>query len=104
MTKTLAAQLGQFGITVNCIHPGTTRTERTPSLLAARAEQLGGVSLEEAEAQDFAPGSPRGNHICRMVDASEIGYLTAFLASDKAWAITGELIAAGGGTGNAVYY
>ena len=104
MTKTLAAQLGQFGITVNCIHPGTTRTERTPSLLAARAEQLGGVSLEEAEAQDFAPGSPRGNHICRMVDASEIGYLTAFLASDKAWAITGELIAAGGGTGSAVYY
>ena len=103
MTKTLAAQLGQFGITVNCIHPGTTRTERTPSLLEARAGQLG-VSPEEAEAQDFAPGSARGNHICRMVDASEIGYLTAFLASDKAWAITGELIAAGGGTGNAVYY
>ena len=103
MTKTLATQLGQFGITVNCIHPGTTRTERTPSLLAARAEQLG-VSPEEAEAQDFAPGSARGNHICRMVDASEIGYLTAFLASDKAWAITGELIAAAGGAGNAVYY
>ena len=103
LTKTLAVQLGQFGITVNCIHPGTTRTERTPSLLAARAEQLG-VSLEEAEARDFAPGSPRGNHICRMVDASEIGYLTTFLASDKAWAITGELIAAAGGSGNAVYY
>ena len=103
LTKTLATQLGQFGITVNCIHPGTTRTERTPSLLAARAEQLG-VSPAEAEQQDFAPGSPRGNHICRMVDASEIGYLTAFLASDKAWAITGELIAAGGGTGSAVYY
>ncbi len=103
MTKTLATQLGQFGITVNCIHPGTTRTERTPSLLAARAEQLG-VSPEEAEQQDFSPGSGRGNHICRMVDASEIGYLTAFLASDKAWAITGELIAAGGGTSTAVYY
>ena len=103
MTKTLASQLGQFGITVNCIHPGTTRTERTPSLLSARAAQLG-VSPEEAEAQDFSPGSARGNHICRMVDASEIGYLTAFLASDKAWAITGELIAAGGGTGSAVYY
>ena len=36
MTKTLAVQLGRHGITVNCIHPGTTRTERTPSLLAAR--------------------------------------------------------------------
>src|SRR3989442_10281915 len=29
-TKTLAVQLGRYGITVNCIHPGTTRTERTP--------------------------------------------------------------------------
>src|SRR6516162_3411098 len=37
MTKTLSVQLGRHGITVNCIHPGTTRTERTPSLLSARA-------------------------------------------------------------------
>jgi len=103
LTKTLSNQVGRYGITVNCIHPGTTRTERTPGLLAARAAQLG-ISTEEVERQDFAPGSPRGNAICRMVDASEIGYLTAFLASDKAWAITGEVIAAGGGTGNAVYY
>jgi len=65
MTKTLAVQLGRHGITVNCIHPGTTRTERTPSLLAARAAQLG-VSPEEAERRDFAPDSPRGNAICRI--------------------------------------
>ena len=103
LTKTLSNQVGRYGITVNCIHPGTTRTERTASLLEARATQLG-VSQEEAEQSDFAPGSPRGNAICRMVDASEIGFLTAFLASDKAWAITGELIAAGGGVGTAVYY
>ncbi len=103
LTKTLAMQLGRFGITVNCIHPGTTRTERTPGLLEARAAQLG-VSPEEAEAHDFAPDSPRGNHICRMVDGSEIGFLTCYLASDKAWAVTGEVIAAGGGTGAAVYY
>ncbi|MCH7620870.1 MAG: SDR family NAD(P)-dependent oxidoreductase [Chloroflexi bacterium] len=103
LTKTLSNQVGRYGITVNCIHPGTTRTERTPSLLDARATQLG-VTPEQAEEQDFAPGSPRGNAICRMVDASEIGFLTAFLASDKAWAITGELIAAGGGVGSAVYY
>ena len=103
LTKTLSTQLGRYGITVNCIHPGTTRTERTSGLLAARGAQLG-VSPEEAEQRDFAPGSPRGNAICRMVDASEIGYLAAFLASDKAWAITGEVIAATGGSGNAVYY
>ena len=50
------------------------------------------------------PGIPRPNAIGRMVDASEIAYLTVFLASDKAWAVTGELIVANGGTGSAVYY
>jgi NAD(P)-dependent dehydrogenase (short-subunit alcohol dehydrogenase family) len=103
MTKTLAVQLGRFGITVNCIHPGTTRTERTPSLLAARATQLS-VSPEEAEKRDFAPDSPRGNAICRMVDASEVAFVTVFLASDKAWAVSGELVAATGGAGRNVYY
>src|SRR5712671_660522 len=103
MTKTLAVQLGRHRITVNCIHPGTTRTERTPSLLAARGSQLG-VSPEEAEGQDFAPDSPRGNSICRMVDASEVAFVTVFLASEKAWAVSGELVPAGGGSGRSVYY
>jgi len=103
MTKTLAVQLGRHGITVNCIHPGTTRTERTPSLLAARAAQLG-VSPEEAEKRDFAPDSPRGNSICRMVDASEVAFVATFLASEKAWAVSGELVVASGGAGRSVYY
>jgi NAD(P)-dependent dehydrogenase (short-subunit alcohol dehydrogenase family) len=103
LTKTLAVQLGRFGITVNCVHPGVTRTERTPRLLAARARELG-VSAEEAEARDFAPDSPRGNAICRMVDASEIAHVTVFLASDKAWAVSGELVVATGGAGRSVYY
>jgi NAD(P)-dependent dehydrogenase (short-subunit alcohol dehydrogenase family) len=103
LTKTLAMQLGRFGITVNCIHPGITRTERTPGLLAARARQLG-LTPEEVERRDFAHDAPRGNAICRMVDAAEIAYVTAFLASDKAWAVTGELIVANGGVGQAVYY
>jgi len=102
-TKTLAVQLGRFGITVNCIHPGVTRTERTPRLLAARAKELG-ISAEDVEKRDFADDSPRGNAIGRMVDASEIAYLTAFLASDKAWAVTGELVVATGGAGRSVYY
>jgi NAD(P)-dependent dehydrogenase (short-subunit alcohol dehydrogenase family) len=102
-TKTLAVQLGRYGITVNCIHPGVTRTERTPRLLAARAAELG-ITPAEVEQRDFAPDSPRGNAIGRMVDAAEIAYLTAFLASDKAWAISGELVVATGGAGRAVYY
>lgn len=103
LTKTLAVQVGRFGITVNCVHPGTTRTERTPRLLAARARELG-ISPEEVERRDFAPDSPRGNAICRMVDAAEIASVTAFLASDRAWAISGELIVATGGAGRSVYY
>ena len=103
MTKTLALQLGPFGITVNCIHPGTTRTERTPVMLAERAEELG-ITAEEVEQRDFAPSSPGTNAIGRMVDADEIAYVTTFLASDKAWAVTGELIVATGGAGNFVYY
>ena len=101
--KTLAVQLGRHGITVNCIHPGITRTERTPNLLAARAAQLG-VSPEEAERQDFVPDSPRGNAICRMVDASEVAFVATFLASEKAWAVSGELVVASGGAGRSVYY
>lgn len=103
MAKTLAVQLGRFGITVNCIHPGATRTERTPRLLAKRAAELG-ITPEEAEKRQYAPDAPRGNAICRMVDASEIGYVAAFLASDKSWAINGELVVATGGAGRSVYY
>ena len=102
-TKTLAVQLGRFGITVNCIHPGTTRTERTPRLMATRAAELN-VTPEEAEKRTYAPDSPRGNAICRMVDASEVAQVAVFLASDKSWAICGELIVATGGAGKSVYY
>lgn len=102
-TKTLAVQLGRFGITVNCIHPGTTRTERTPRVMAARAAELG-VTPEEAEKRTYAPDAPRGNAICRMVDAAEVAYVAAFLVSDKAWAVSGELVVATGGAGRSVYY
>jgi NAD(P)-dependent dehydrogenase (short-subunit alcohol dehydrogenase family) len=103
LTKTLAVQMGRFGITVNCVHPGITRTERTPRLLAARAVELR-ITPEEVERRDYADDSPRGNAINRMVDAAEVAYVTVFLASDKAWAVTGELVVATGGAGRAVYY
>ena len=103
LTKTLAVQVGRSGITVNCIHPGTTRTERTPRLMAARAAELK-VTPEEAEQRTYAPDSQRGNAIGRMVDAAEIAYVAAFLASDRSWAISGELVVATGGAGRSVYY
>ena len=97
LTKTLSDQLGPSGITVNLIHPGTTRTERSDPMYAERARQEG-VTVEEIErriAQNIA--------IRRIVDAREIGYVVTFLASPKSTAITGEVIAAGGGSMRAVY-
>lgn len=103
LTKTLAVQFGRFGITVNCIHPGATRTERTPAILANRAKELG-LTQRRLEEIDYSPDAVSGNSIGRMVDASEIAYLTTFLVSNKAWAVTGELVVADGGAGNSVYY
>lgn len=97
LTKTLSDQLGPHGITVNLVHPGTTRTERSGPMYAERARREG-VTVEEIErriAQNIA--------IRRIVDAKEVGYVVAFLASPKAGAITGEVIAAGGGSQRAVF-
>jgi NAD(P)-dependent dehydrogenase (short-subunit alcohol dehydrogenase family) len=78
LTKTLSDQLGRHGVTVNLVHPGATRTERTDEATARRAAE--------------------GNAIRRMVDAREIGQVVAFLASTKAASITGVAIDASGGS------
>ncbi len=102
-TRTLAMQLGRDGITVNCIHPGATRTERTAVVLEARAKEAG-MTPAEVEARDYAEDNPRSNSIGRMVDAAEIGYLAVFLCSRLSWAVNGEVIAADGGGSRSVYY
>ena len=108
-TRTLAMQLGRDGITVNCIHPGATRTEPTEAMLRARGEKSG-MTAAQVEAADYAADSSRGhsigrgNSIGRMVDATEIANIAVFLCSDKSWAINGETIAADGGGSPAVYY
>jgi NAD(P)-dependent dehydrogenase (short-subunit alcohol dehydrogenase family) len=42
--------------------------------------------------------------IGRIVDAQEVAYVVAFLASPKSVAITGDAIAAGGGAKGVIYY
>ena len=103
LSRTLALQFGRDGITSNCIHPGVTRTERTARVLGERAATAG-TTPEEIERQDYLPGAPRANAIGRMIDASEIGFLAVFLASEKGKAMTGELLSPNGGQGNSVYY
>jgi NAD(P)-dependent dehydrogenase (short-subunit alcohol dehydrogenase family) len=97
MTKTMSTELGQYGITVNTIHPGTTITERSAPMYERQAQRQG-VTREEIEAQ-VASGIAVG----RIIDASEVAYVAAFIASPKAGSITGEAIAAGGGVGVAVH-
>ena len=97
MTKTMSAELGQYGITVNVIHPGTTITERSTTMYEEQAQREG-TTRAEVEAQ-VASGIAVG----RIIDASEVAYVVAFIASPKAGSITGEAIATGGGTGAAVH-
>jgi NAD(P)-dependent dehydrogenase (short-subunit alcohol dehydrogenase family) len=98
LTKSLANELGPHGINVTVIHPGTTRTESTASVLSKRAAAEG-VTPEEIERQ--LAGT---NTLGRLVDAREVAYVAAFLASPASVAINGELIVASGGAGNAIYY
>ncbi|MEI9992515.1 MAG: SDR family oxidoreductase [Rhizomicrobium sp.] len=84
ITKNLADEFGGRGVNVNAIHPGATRTERTDAEAAAK----------------YAANATIG----RIVDATEIAWLVAFLASPKSVAINGETIAAGGGTPGVIDY
>jgi NAD(P)-dependent dehydrogenase (short-subunit alcohol dehydrogenase family) len=98
MTKGLADDLGPHGINVTVVHPGMTRTEATDGVIARRA-QAQGTTPEEVEKQ-----MAQGNSIRRMVDASEIANVVAFLASPRSVAINGDTIAAAGGVPGAIYY
>ena len=98
LTKNLADELGPHGINAVVIHPGATRTEKTPRVAAERAAARG-VSVETVLAEMAAVNSAR-----RLIDAREIAYIVAFVASPKSVAINGDGIAAGGGVGDAIYY
>lgn len=98
MTKNLADELGPQGINVTVVHPGLTRTERTAGMVEERASREG-ISTEEAERR-----MAQGVSVRRIIDAREIAYVVAFLASPKSIAINGDAIAVAGGSGRAIHY
>jgi 3-oxoacyl-[acyl-carrier protein] reductase len=93
--KTLAAELGPDGITVNNVLPGFTATERLDEVIAARA-QSAGAPIEEVAAALRASVPLR-----RFAQASETAAAIGFLASPAAAYINGvNLPVDGGRTGS----
>jgi 3-oxoacyl-[acyl-carrier protein] reductase len=80
MTKKLGKELGQFGIVVNGINPGTSKTEM---MLGWPQEILDGI----------IKNTPLG----RMAEPNDIADTVAFLASDAARFVHGETVEVNGG-------
>jgi len=89
--KTLASELGPFGITVNNVLPGYTKTQRLEQILADRANATG--KDEETVASAMIASVPAG----RFADAAEIGAVIAFLASPAAGYVNGINVPVDGG-------
>jgi 3-oxoacyl-[acyl-carrier protein] reductase len=89
--KTLSREVGPFGITVNNVLPGSTRTGRLEAILKRKAAAAG-VPVEDVEAKTQAEIPLR-----RFADAAEIGSVVAFLASPAAGYITGVSLPVDGG-------
>jgi NAD(P)-dependent dehydrogenase (short-subunit alcohol dehydrogenase family) len=80
MTKKLAKELGQFGIVVNGINPGSSQTEMM-------------VGWPEETLQGIVKSTPLG----RMAQPEDIADTVAFLASDAARFVHGETVEVNGG-------
>jgi 3-oxoacyl-[acyl-carrier protein] reductase len=88
--RTLANEVAPFGVTVNNVMPGYTRTERLTELAAKLAETEGGEGSVYARWEREIP-------MRRVGEPHELAALVAFLASERASYITGASIAVDGG-------
>ncbi len=89
--KTLSGEVGPFGITVNNVLPGFTRTARLFDLIAKRAAAAG-VSVDDME-ESFRRQVPLG----RFAEPAEVAAAVAFLASPAAAYINGINLPVDGG-------
>ena len=91
MARTLAGEVASYGITVNNLLPGYTKTERLTELAEATAARTGRA------AEDFYKRLEGEIPVRRLGDPRELAALAAFLASERASYITGQSIAVDGG-------
>lgn len=94
-SKTLAAELAPFGITVNNVLPGASMTARLESIITSRAQKSG--KTEKEVIQEMIDEIPAG----RISTPEEVAAAVAFLATPAAGYINGiNLPVDGGRTGS----
>jgi NAD(P)-dependent dehydrogenase (short-subunit alcohol dehydrogenase family) len=98
MTKNLADELGPQGVNVTVVHPGLTRTEATPGVVARNAAAAG------VEPGEIERRLARTTTVGRLITAAEIADLITFLASPLSVSVNGEAIACGGGAPGVIHY
>ncbi|MGD0062838.1 MAG: 3-oxoacyl-ACP reductase FabG [Streptosporangiaceae bacterium] len=86
-TKTLAIELGPFGVTANAVAPGFIATDMTAAT-AART----GVSFE-----DFQAGAAARIPVRRVGQADDVAHTISFLVSEGAGFVSGQVIYVAGG-------
>jgi NAD(P)-dependent dehydrogenase (short-subunit alcohol dehydrogenase family) len=96
LSRSLALEFGQDGITVNTIHPGVTLTETVMDRLR--------TSSGERPVEELIKKLGDENAIRRMITPADIGAVAAFLASVASGGMTGEVLAVTGGSNTSVYY
>jgi 3-oxoacyl-[acyl-carrier protein] reductase len=87
LTKTLAIELGQFGITANAVAPGFIATDMT----AATAVRLG-MTFE-----DFKTTVASQVPVRRIGEVDDVAHVISFLASEGARYVSGQVIYVAGG-------
>jgi len=84
LTRTLALELGPYGITVNAVCPNVTHGDRMTKIVNTKAATLG-LTPEEVYA-DFASQTALG----RFIDSEDVAAAVSFLVSNGARNITGH--------------
>ena len=95
--KALADELAAYGITVNTVCPGYTKTERVEAILESQSSSSG-LSKEEIE-KTIAENIP----MRRVGEAEDLAGLITFLASEKANYMTGLAVQVDGGSARTFY-